>query len=266
MTKPNLLDALPAVADRIQTAGDIFIGLDFDGTLAPIRSQPHEVELTNSIRDILRRLNRSPATTVMIVSGRGLIDVSQRVGLPELIYAGNHGLEIQGPGFAFTEPRAAALVAPLRQHAARLRDRLQCIPGALVEDKGLSLSVHDRNVVPELRADVERITREIAADDEERFAIMSGHRVWELRPRILWNKGRAMQWVLERLDRDRPASRLAFYIGDDRTDEDGFAAIPDGVTARVGPAEATAASYALADHAAVEMFLNQLAGLLAARR
>ena len=91
----------------------------------------------------------------------------------------------------------------------------------------------------------------------------SGHQVLEIRPRVSWNKGTAVQWVIERLDES--SHRLVFYFGDDRTDEDAFASLPDGVTVKVASeATRTLARYQLTDPDAVEHFLSWLAEKLGA--
>ncbi len=110
MTTLNLTESLPEIASRIDRAESILLGLDFDGTLTPIRPRPEEVVLPEPVRAVLARLAGLPRVTLMIVSGRSLGDVASRVGLPQLIYAGNHGLEIRGPGLVFVEPTAALLV------------------------------------------------------------------------------------------------------------------------------------------------------------
>lgn len=261
MTRPNVLECLPEVAARIDPLGRIFLGLDFDGTLAPICLHPDDAHLASSVRDLLARFAAMNRVTVMIVSGRSLADVASRVGLPHLIYAGNHGLEIQGDGLVFLEPTAAALVDPLAQHMARIKERLAGIAGALVEPKGLTASVHYRNVSPDLQAEVAVVIREVMASDSDRFALNSGHHVWEVRPRVSWHKGHALGWVIRHLDDQSPVR--VFYLGDDRTDEDAFENLPEGVTVKVGSEHMpTFARYRISGPDEVERFLNWLADQL----
>lgn len=263
MSTRNLMESLPEIARRIDRAGNILLGLDFDGTLTPIRALPDEVTLPEPVRVVMNRLARLPQVTLMIVSGRSLTDIASRVGLPELIYAGNHGLEIRGPSLVFVEPTAVALVDRLRELTNRLRELLRDVPDALVEPKGLATSVHYRNVAPELCDELAHIVCHAVASDPDHFVLTTGHRVWEILPRVSWHKGRALSWVLDRLN--DPAHRLVFYLGDDRTDEDAFATLTDGVTVRVGHAQSsTHARYQLADPAAVERFLTWLAKTLSA--
>jgi len=254
MTIPDLIASLPEIADRIDRAEAILLGLDFDGTLTPIRSHPDDAVLAQPVRDVLARLARNPRVKLMIVSGRGLADVASRVGLPDTLYAGNHGLEIQGPGISFIEPTAAALVDPLNDLTTLVEKRLAHVPAAIVERKGLTSSVHYRNAPPELWDAIGRVMRDVVADDPDRFVLTAGHKVWEIRPRVSWHKGQAILWVLRHLG--TPEKRLAIYLGDDRTDEDAFASLPDGLTVRVGDASTpTRARYRVADPAAVERFL-----------
>ncbi|MFO0887645.1 MAG: trehalose-phosphatase [Isosphaeraceae bacterium] len=256
MTPPKLLDALPEIAGRIDRSPRIFLGLDFDGTLAPIRPTPDEVALDRAVRGWLDGLSRMSGVTVAIVSGRSIADVSARVALPGLIYAGNHGLEIAGPEVHFIEPTAAALSGELGSLASRLSGELAEVPGALVEPKGLTASVHDRNVPPADRPRVEWAVRRAAEGADGRFVIQPGLCVWEIRPWVDWHKGKAVAAILDALGRSEPL--LPIYLGDDRTDEDAFAAIPDGITARVGPPRPTAARYALESPVEVAFFLRWL--------
>ena len=134
--------------------------------------------------------------------------------------------------------------------------------GALVEPKGLTASVHYRNVAPELWDEVGRVVEQVVASDADRFVLTSGNRVWEIRPRVAWHKGEALDWIMRHLG--DPARRLMFYLGDDRTDEDAFARFPERRDRqdRSSPSS-TLARYHLADPAAVERFLGWLAGKLA---
>ncbi len=211
---------------------------------------------------LLARLAGSERVTAMIVSGRGLLDLTGKVGLPGLIYAGNHGLEIEGLGLEFVEPTAAATARLLAEVTEDLRPRLAGLPGGLVEPKGLTTSIHYRNVPPEHRDDLARIVHEVVASDPTRFVLTAGHSVWEIRPRVSWHKGHALNWTIRHLG--DCASRMVFYLGDDLTDEDAFASLPDDVTVKVGnPGTPTRARYSLPDPDSVHAFLEWLAGRLA---
>jgi trehalose 6-phosphate phosphatase len=262
MTALDLIDSLPELARRIDRAETILLGLDFDGTLTPIRQHPDAAVLSEPVRVLLGRLARVARMTLMIVSGRSLADVASRVGLPELIYAGNHGLEIKGPGVDFVEPAAAALAGQLRELTERLERLLAEIPGALVEPKGLTTSVHFRNVSPEHTDLLARIVRETVESDPTQFVLTAGHAVWEIRPPVRWHKGDAILWVIRRFKAG--SNPLVFCLGDDRTDEDAFASLPDHITVRIGsPDHPTLARFRLPDPDSVHLFLEWLADRLA---
>jgi trehalose 6-phosphate phosphatase len=258
MSIPDLLDELPEVAARIKQSGAILLGLDLDGTLAPVRPRPEEVVVEEPVRQLLGRLSGLDRLTLTIVSGRSLEDLRARVKLPGLIYAGNHGLEIRGPGMSLVEPTAAALADRLANMTVDLEQQLAGIAGAVVEAKGLTTSVHYRNVAP-LECDrLARIVRDAVATDADRFVLSWGHRVWEILPRVAWHKGDAMDWIIGHLG--EPERLLVFYLGDDRTDEDAFGRLRSAVTVKIGDRSATTrAGYWLADPPAVERFLNWLA-------
>jgi trehalose 6-phosphate phosphatase len=212
--------------------------------------------LEEPVRAVLARLNRLPRVDVMIASGRSMADVRSRVGLPQLSSSGTHGLEIEGRGLAFVEPVARAAAAPLHELCGRAEKLLARVPGAVLEQKGLTASVHYRTAPTERWDEITQIARQVVASDPDRFVLSAGHRIWEIRPRVAWHKGKAVNWVVEHLP--DPRRRLVIYVGDDQTDEDAFASLPDGVTVNVGRGASTQARYQLADPAAVEMFLRWL--------
>ena len=257
MSACELMDHLPEIAARIEQSTAILVGLDLDGTLTAIRPRPKDVVLEPRVREILGRLSNMDRVIVAIVSGRSLVDVRQRVNLPGLVYAGNHGLEIHGPGIDRVDPAAAALADRLAVLTNEIQTRLGHIAGAEVEAKGLTTSIHYRNVGQRQRDELDQIVRQAVDREEGRFIVSSGRRIWEILPRESWHKGDAMKWISSRLGGPPP---LVFYLGDDRTDENAFAALPEAVTVKIGDgAGPTKARYALADPEAVHRFLHWLA-------
>lgn len=79
--------------------------------------------------------------------------------------------------------------------------------------------------------------------------------VLEVKPQIDWHKGYAIKWIAKEI---LPSPSLPIYIGDDVTDEDAFAAIPEGITIRVGESAGTRAQFLLPDVHAVGQFLHWL--------
>jgi trehalose 6-phosphate phosphatase len=244
------------VEERIRVAHHVALFLDFDGTLAPLVPDPVGARMDEAVRQALGSISRGGRAVVSIISGRALDHLRERVGLPDLIYAGNHGLEIEGRGLSFVEPAAAAARGELRAVARRLESALRAIPGAFVEYKVLTTSVHYRNVDAGDRGRVEQAVLEAIAPAAGLFRLGTGKMLWEILPKTDWNKGAAVRWILDRVGGD---GMVSIYFGDDRTDEDAFRALPDGLTFKVGRAEPTDARYRVSGPAAVEEFLEWLA-------
>ncbi len=237
--------------------------LDYDGTLSPIAPRPEMAALPEETREALRRL--AARLPVVIVSGRGREDAAALVGLPELVYAGSHGFDIAGPPPAAGAPPLRLEVGDgiperIAGAAERLRRELARIDGVLVEPKRFAISVHFR------LADERDLPRIERAVDETLAAVPGlrkahGKMLFELRPDVDWDKGRALLWLLDALGLGRPEA-LPIYIGDDLTDEDAFRAVAGrGIGIRVGEeARETAAEYRLRDPEEVREVLEKLAG------
>src|SRR5262249_13473414 len=102
-----LVEALPELATRVASSPARILFADFDGTLAPFVDLPDKAQLFSGVREVLLRLAEQDGSALAIISGRDLLDLEPRVGIPGVIYAGNHGLEIRGRGLSFVEPGAA---------------------------------------------------------------------------------------------------------------------------------------------------------------
>ena len=204
----------------------IFLFLDFDGTLAPIALTPAQARIRPALRRLLRRVARRRDARVAVVSGRALKDIKRLVGIPGIVYAGNHGMDIQGPGIRFVEPAAMCARPLLVKISARLKKALKEFPGAAVENKGLTLSVHYRLVRP---GDVRAVLRTIQnvlgpAIQSGCVRLTTGKKVVEVRPFTHWDKGRALGMILEHAQKASCLRFLPVCVGDDRTDEAGFKA------------------------------------------
>lgn len=251
MSQP-LFENLSAISPRLHAAPRLLLFLDFDGTLAPIAERPEMACLSTEIKDMLIRLSQRDNTTVAIISGRALNDIQTLVGIEHLIYAGNHGMEIKGQGLSFVEPTASSQQTALQRLSEELSASLRHINGVEVENKGLTASIHFRRAAKDLGSTIEKIVRTAVVAESHHFLLTTGKMVYEIRPRVSWNKGAAVRWIREHLTEKNV---LAICLGDDVTDEDAFAAIPDGITVKVGSAEATAAHYHIAGPQEVQQFL-----------
>jgi trehalose 6-phosphate phosphatase len=242
---------------RIQAAPRVSLFLDFDGTLSWIAPVPEEAVLEDHTRDTLQRIGCHPRFVTTVISGRSIEDLYSRIRLDRLIYAGNHGLEIFGRHVRFVEPGAAAQRELLGRVADDLALKIAAIPGAFVEYKGYSASVHYRQVgLADLPA-LEALVRSAVDSSPAQFRLNAGKKVFDICPHTGWHKGKAVLWINRHLADDGRC--LSIYIGDDSTDEDAFEELPDGITVKVGAAAGTCAQYQLPDPSAVRAFLEELA-------
>jgi trehalose 6-phosphate phosphatase len=255
---PQPLDVKPENwLQRVRSASSIGLFLDFDGTVSPIAETPLLAEIDPEIREIIGHLAAREDVHVSIVSGRSIDDVRTRAGVAGVIYAGNHGLEIESDTVCFREPQAESLRLELRALILQLELALSGTDGTLIEQKGLSASVHYRQVNEALREWV-RHTVQQTVERSRSFSCRDGKMVVEVRPAIDWHKGHAVQWILDRV---LPPGALPIYIGDDATDEDAFFLVADGITIRVGEAAESYAAYSAPDLDAVRNFLSKLGEL-----
>ncbi|MDT5147126.1 MAG: trehalose 6-phosphate phosphatase, partial [Mycobacterium sp.] len=198
-----------------------------------------------------------------VLSGRDLADVTNRVGLTGIWYAGSHGFELTAPdGTHHQHDAAAAAVPVLEDAAAELREQLGPIPGVVVEHKRFGVAVHYRNAARDRVGEVAAAVRAAGRRDELR--VTTGREVIELRPDIDWDKGKTLRWVMDHLRHADGGPLVPMYLGDDITDEDAFDAVrEDGVPILLRHTDdgdrATAAQFALDSPARVAEFVDRLA-------
>ena len=228
--------------------------LDYDGTLTPIVDTPAQAVLSEGMRATVRRLGDCCVTAV--VSGRAREDVQERVRLDNLFYAGTHGFDIVGPaGSGIHHQVGQEFLSTMAELHGRLRDALSEVPGLLLETKGHSVAVHYRLAAEDAVSEIEAVVDGLLPSSP-RLRKTHGKKVFEIRPRFDWNKGKAVEWILGALGIDR----LPLYLGDDTTDEDGFRAVAGGgfgIVVADAP-RPTAAGYRLHDDAEVGEFLQRL--------
>jgi trehalose-phosphatase len=244
-----LFDHWTAVRRRLRSARQLALFLDFDGTLAPICSRPEIVAITPAMRQAVLRLAAHRRVKVFVVSGRRLPDVRKRVKVPAVTYLGLHGWERQKG-----RPKQTGTRRFIQRLRREVKKKLSSLDGIWVEDKLISFVVHYRlaPAVARRRArwELKAILRKVAS----RVRVMEGKKVWEVLPREVEGKGAAVLELLRGM-KGRP---LPIYAGDDTTDEAAFAALPDGVTIRVGKPRPTRARYRLRGPGEVRLFLERL--------
>lgn len=190
--------------------------LDVDGVLAPIVPRPEDARVPEETRAELRRLNGRYAL-VACISGRAGADAATIVGLPELVYVGNHGLE---------------LLPAAEQWRERLRTFLTDVEWPRLEDKGLTAAFHYRDAADEAaaRADLEAVAERA---HEAGLVARFGRKVLEIVPPVRADKGTAIRSLLA-----ERGLRRALVAGDDTTDLDAFRAL-DGLEVGVRVAVAS---------------------------
>ena len=261
---PALLPPAFEVLPRCVPGMNVAVFLDYDGTLTPIVARPELAVLAPDARAVLELL--SHVASVAIISGRLLDDVAGFVGVPGLAYAGDHGLEVAYPDGTRTVHAPADALTQLREAAARLPVVLGSLPGVWVEPKRFTIAVHVREAPAQLAAARTAVLGEIGRLPGLQLA--QGKMVLEVRPRLSWDKGAAVNLLLE--TNPRAPVDLAIYAGDDRTDEDAFEVMralgPDrGIPILVGGHEepaSTAATYRLSGPAETVSWLEALASRL----
>ena len=239
-----------AMAARIHSSCRVIVFLDFDGTLVNIAPRPEQVRLAPETRRLLRRLARHPRVAVVVISGRRRSELLRYIGVPGIRYFGLYGWERSGHS-----PLPRSAVASLRGVRKKLSILLSSIPGMWVEDKQFSLSVHLLAVSPRNQQRARRKLRSLVLPFQKTLRVIENIRDMEIVPRCIADKGVVVRQFL-----DKPACRhgLAFYFGDDLSDESAFEAVAKGISIRVGAPRPTRACYSIRGPAAVAAVLRKL--------
>lgn len=248
-SRPNWAD-LNRHLDEIAQTPLLLVASDFDGTLAPIVSDPNMAEANRESLVALRALEAMPQTHVSIISGRSLRDLAVRMGQPEEAHLiGSHGSEFEA-GFALPLPPGADEL--LSRVKADLHEISLDTPGSLVEEKPAGLAFHYRNAEEAAaQTALERVA--LGPARANGVHVRHGKKVIELSV-VETNKGQALEQIRQRL-----GARAVLFLGDDTTDEDAFATLggPDvGIKVGDGP---TRAKYRIRDTVEAAQVLARLA-------
>ena len=253
----HLFQGWEKVQDKIREAKNLFLFLDYDGTLTQIVSHPDLALCPHEVRLLLEKLRDLLNVELAIISGRHLEDVREKVGVPGITYVGNHGLSIQNPVGVHQKRLSPARQKEFAKISQALKDSLGKIPGIFFEDKGLILAVHYRNVPQEYFGRIHLTWKETAEKWKSRWQTTHGKMVFEIQPRVDFSKGKAVREILKASSRNT----LPIYVGDDQTDEDAFREVKGrGITVFVGPGWLTSeAEYYLQHPLEVQEFLRRCA-------
>ncbi|KAL1225740.1 putative trehalose-phosphate phosphatase I [Cardamine amara subsp. amara] len=268
MQHPSALEMFEQI---MEASGEkqIVMFLDYDGTLSPIVDNPDRAFMSSKMRRTVKKLAKCFPTA--IVTGRCIDKVYNFVKLAELYYAGSHGMDIKGPAKGFSRHKrvkqsllyqpASDYVPMIDEVYRQLLEKTKSTPGVKVENHKFCTSVHfrcvDEKKWSELVLQVRSVLKEYPT-----LKLTQGRKVFEIRPMIEWDKGKALEFLLESLGFGNSNNVFPIYIGDDRTDEDAFKVLRDrgegfGILVSKFPKD-TDASYSLKDPSEVMDFLRRL--------
>lgn len=267
---PSALDMFEEIL-HLSEGKQIVMFLDYDGTLSPIVDDPDRAFMSRKMRRTVRKLANCFPTA--IVSGRCIEKVYNFVKLTELYYAGSHGMDIKGPeqGSKYEQilqdsksllcQPATELLPMIDEVYHKLVEKTKSTPGAQVENNKFCVSVHFRRVDENNWSDLANQVRSVMKD-YPKLRLTQGRKVLEVRPIIKWDKGKALEFLLESLGYANCTDVFPLYIGDDRTDEDAFKVLRErrqglGILVSKFPKE-TSASYSLQEPDEVMEFLQRL--------
>ncbi|CAO2819813.1 unnamed protein product [Amaranthus hypochondriacus] len=275
---PSALTSFEQITDFAK-GKKIAVFLDYDGTLSPIVDDPDCALMADDMRSAVRNVAKYYPTA--IISGRSRDKVYDLVGLPELHYAGSHGMDIISPvhempnGYYLLcrdstdkQEKEVNLFQPATEFLPMIDEVFRTlvettkdIKGAKVENHKFCTSVHYRNVEEKNWPIIAQLVHDILKN-YPRLRLTHGRKVLEVRPVIDWDKGKAVEFLLDSLGLGNSDDMLPIYIGDDKTDEDAFKVLRKGnrgygILVSPMPKD-TKASYSLKDPSEVKQFLEAL--------
>jgi len=244
------LDTLPALT----AAPTILLALDFDGTLAHLVDNPDDARMTTEAREALERLDNDPRVTIALVSGRGAKNLTD-VSFPSTGWwlVGSHGIEVIAPGHSPESGLTPELIANREKLWEQFGQVANRFPGVWVEEKTWGSALHTRGLPASVESEAHKALWAVIDTWGDTLTTRTGHGILESSLGTA-TKGDGITRVAEVVT---PATIV--FIGDDVTDEDGFAVLgPADVGIKVGEG-ATRAGFRLTGPEDVAEFLAELA-------
>lgn len=247
--------------ENLQQANKILLCLDFDGTLVSFKNDPNDVKIPPHIQSLIEQFRSKKKYDVVIITGRTLKDIKDKISIGGINIAAVHGLHIEfSDGNQVVVDQAKSITSELNKIKKETDEVFANEKGVHVEDKKYTIAFHYRMASKENATSFKEQFIQIAKkyDTEDSIQILKGDKVIEVRP-LGWNKGSAVHYLLQNIPHE--SSFYPLYIGDDTTDEDAFQYIDDmGLTIFVKNDSRleTHASYYVNDPEEVVSFLRYL--------
>ncbi len=223
---------------------------DIDGTLVDLADAPADASLDAELRQLIMELHGTAGGAVALISGRAIADIDGLMPDLRLPAAGQHGIERRDAGGRISRHAFPAQQLDWVRH--ELATAVAPHHGLMLEDKGLSLALHYRRA-PRLGSFAHRLVRSMADRIGTHYCVQTGKRIVEMKP-----AGRDKGMAIEEFMREDPfRGRTPLFVGDDSTDEYGFATVNrlHGHSVKVGPGR-TVARWRLKDVRAVRAWLG----------
>ncbi|MCX8205377.1 MAG: trehalose-phosphatase [Candidatus Nezhaarchaeota archaeon] len=246
----------PEVEGRLRLSLGVLLTLDYEGTLT---DRPEEAELDHEVKSSLESLAKDVRWARVVVIDRRTVDqLKKLIGVGGVFYAGLDGMVITGPGLSLVHE----LAHKLRDRVVRLRDELeealQGFSGVVLKDKGLSIAISYAQAPRGLGRRVARIVTSVLSE-RGNFKPLRGRRVVEIVPNVDWDRGRAVDLLLER---EELREYLPVYVGNDESDEPAFRALgARGLTVVVGRRPRSYAKFYVRNVGEVYELLKRIAKL-----
>ncbi|XP_055372179.1 uncharacterized protein LOC129606099 [Condylostylus longicornis] len=231
MTLKRVVPTISEYSDFNKYLGDFLnkddkltLMLDYDGTLAAIAPNPNMTAMSKEVENSLKKFAVHPNIFLGVISGRGLEDVKNKVGIPNITYGGNHGLEIENPDGSRSDFQLdGELKEKYQKMVQELNEKVRR-NGAWNEDKLVSLTFHYRDVPEEMMDDIK--TEAIKIIKSYGFKPNQAHYAIEAKPPVNWHKGEALKFILNKNFGDGWQHKTkVIFAGDDTTDEDAMEAV-----------------------------------------
>lgn len=233
--------------------------LDIDGTLLDLARDPASVLVPQDLLEDLTILARSPHHRLSFVSGRAVDQVHDLFPIDgTLAWVGNHGAEMWTPGARWVDPRAEEARASVENLATACEALREQFPALWLEHKGVSLSLHYRQMNPRLEPLLKQAMEDLISPYTPQWMLHPAHKCWEIRLAVAPNKGDAVLNLIE-LTGHTP---LVLVFGDDVTDEDAFRAVASsGFGVLVGPSHESCARFQVPSPRDLRAWIHDIAGL-----